>query len=302
MEVLTIDDRDPKIVYSGTWKLEGSPFVEFDATTTLSMDKGATATFNFSGASAISVWGTIGEETLPPQSSYSIDGGPPVLYTAHIESSNQYQVNFFFASVSPAQHSLVITTLVDGAQFWLDYIQLNSIQTASSDSTLPLPTYKSSSPPTKIPLSTSSGSTPSTATSDSTIHLPTYISSSSPTKNSLSSSGSKEANIPNTSPKSPGEIVGFTLAGVVILAAGAVAICYFIIRRKKRRAAEAVIIPGSIRTLSLCSAPDRTAGPSPAPLLQESRQSVLPSYSDVFRTQSWGSEQLEQLPFTIDRT
>ncbi|KAF9553928.1 hypothetical protein CPC08DRAFT_713347 [Agrocybe pediades] len=298
MEVVTIDDRDPRIVYSGTWTLAGRPFVEFNGSTTLSMDKGATATFNFSGASSISVWGTIGEDTLPPQSSYSIDGGPPVLYTAHIESSNQYQVNFFFASVSPAQHSLVITTLVDGAQFWLDYIQLNSIQTVPSDSTLPNPTSKSSSPPTENRLS-SSGSTTSTVTSsDFTFPLPTYKSSSPSTKNPLSSSVSttsmattqKGENNPNTSPKSPGDIVGFTLAGVVLLAAGTAAICYFIIRRRKRRAAEAVILPGSTSTFSLCSAPDRTAGSSPAPLLQqESRQSVLPSYSDVFRTQSWGS-------------
>jgi len=48
MQVVTIDDRDPRIVYSPSWEQKGSK-LELDGTTMLSEVAGATAIFQFSG-------------------------------------------------------------------------------------------------------------------------------------------------------------------------------------------------------------------------------------------------------------
>ncbi|KAF9538153.1 hypothetical protein CPC08DRAFT_610991, partial [Agrocybe pediades] len=114
-----IDDRDPRIVYSGAWAKGGDPNRERNGTVMASDQQGSSATLQFSGT----VWGTINPSGPAPQSSYTIDDGIPVNYTASVQSEAQYQVDFFLAPVSPGQHTLVVTLQGNGS-YYLDYIQI----------------------------------------------------------------------------------------------------------------------------------------------------------------------------------
>ncbi|KJA20481.1 hypothetical protein HYPSUDRAFT_43186 [Hypholoma sublateritium FD-334 SS-4] len=124
----TFDDRDPSIVYTGTWNAGGYSS-EYEGTDTWTNTTGASASITFTGI-GISVCGTIGAlgNGIAPQSSYSIDGGAQTDYTAVQQAGAQYKQCFFrSATLASAIHTLVIGNTADGGNYYMDYISVVSL-------------------------------------------------------------------------------------------------------------------------------------------------------------------------------
>ncbi|KAF8064350.1 hypothetical protein FPV67DRAFT_216773 [Lyophyllum atratum] len=120
-----VDDRDARIAYSSGWFSSGGPN-EFDSTTHGSRAAGVKATFRFTGSS-VAVYGTVADSGVykdPPISTYSIDGSSSVTYSAVPGSKAQYKQRYFQSpDLSDGEHTLVITSTVANAYFWLDYLE-----------------------------------------------------------------------------------------------------------------------------------------------------------------------------------
>ena len=73
----------------------------------------------------ISVIGIISDRGVGgpnPSSTYSIDGGTPRVYNGAMGDSVQNQVTFFNSGVlSPGQHEIVVTSLIENSWYWLDH-------------------------------------------------------------------------------------------------------------------------------------------------------------------------------------
>ncbi|CAA7269959.1 unnamed protein product [Cyclocybe aegerita] len=158
-ETQKFDDTDPAIAYSQGWGRFGSGS-EYNTTTTLSVKAEETATLAFKGSS-VSVYGTtpaIGN--VLASASYSIDDDIRIIQTSPKVTANVYQSLFFQSPTLPeANHTLVITTLAEGAYYWLDFITVTRAihPTNSSVGFPPSPTPSSSQSTT---LSIASASAP----------------------------------------------------------------------------------------------------------------------------------------------
>ncbi|KAF9457149.1 hypothetical protein BDZ94DRAFT_264913 [Collybia nuda] len=136
-----VDDRDPRVVYSGSWVLGGVD-QEFNRTTHGTVAGGSQARFTFNGSS-VTVYGTITNEpvggiVLPPSSTYSIDGSTNATFNP-VPTSIQYRQIFYQSPVlQNTQHVLVITSLVSNSVLWLDFFQVGTVDTPPpSTSVLP---------------------------------------------------------------------------------------------------------------------------------------------------------------------
>jgi len=167
------------------------------------------------------VWGTIGTSGLPPQSSYTIDNGLPVNFTAAQEAYIQYQVNFFVSSVSPGPHTLVITTSIDGGQYYLDYIQV--IPPLPNGN---CPVVQASSDSSKGSITSSS----STAASNTFTQLQSE---------SITPSGGKSS-------ISVGGILGITVGCTACAAVMVIVIYHLTIRRRKKKNQTYICEPGFV--------------------------------------------------------
>ncbi|KAF8064351.1 hypothetical protein FPV67DRAFT_1672066 [Lyophyllum atratum] len=140
-----VDDRDySKLSFGRGWYLGGTSS-EFDGSTTGTRRAGAHAAFTFSGVSSgstVAVYGTVAPATDGPPhiSTYSIDGGSPVTYTAVPGSGVQYKQRFFRSpELAEGQHTLVITSTVPGTSFWLDYFEITEVTTTKGAPDRPPP-------------------------------------------------------------------------------------------------------------------------------------------------------------------
>ncbi|CAA7267184.1 unnamed protein product [Cyclocybe aegerita] len=132
-----IDDRDPAIIYSKRsrdWGGFGGIY-EYNASSMLSMTAGSTATLTFEGYS-VSVYGTIGADPIPARASYAIDTWYNATTGTPNVTGNVYQALFFQSpTLSPGNHTLVITNMVDGARYWLDFITVLTSGTSTATRT-----------------------------------------------------------------------------------------------------------------------------------------------------------------------
>ncbi|KAF9484534.1 hypothetical protein BDN70DRAFT_104025 [Pholiota conissans] len=248
MSVITYDDRDPIIQYSGAWVRGGNPEDLNGTSTFADTGTGTTATITFKGTE-ISVFGTIPIATPKTTSAYSIDGGSPALFTAsfNIGSAGNSTNGFFYrqhyftsANLSPdTPHTLVISQTDNvGTRYLIDYIEVVSgTTTTSSPAPSPSPvviltssdTSAAPSQPTTDGRGTSS-STTSSSTSTSTSPSPpaslnsstTFVSSSTSGFTSALSANTDATTLPDASSsssnKSPiGLIVGATIGGLAVL-------------------------------------------------------------------------------------
>ncbi|KJA16746.1 hypothetical protein HYPSUDRAFT_91076 [Hypholoma sublateritium FD-334 SS-4] len=128
---LTLDDRDPQLQYSsdGKWLLTGKPIVEYNGTTSGTNVQGATVTLPFNGT-GVTVFGSLAASNnvlglTAPQTSYCIDGGNPTYFAPTLENKAQRQILFFQnTTLSPENHTLVITNMKQGGYFYLDRVDL----------------------------------------------------------------------------------------------------------------------------------------------------------------------------------
>ncbi|KJA13027.1 hypothetical protein HYPSUDRAFT_209890 [Hypholoma sublateritium FD-334 SS-4] len=138
MVSITLDDRDPKIVYSAGWTHAGRP-ADYARTTSRTTVAGSTAKLTFTGTS-ISVFGTIPPNTrtvpTPPSSEYSIDGSANTVFTA-TETANFQRNQLFFqsASLPNGTHALTITYPKVSDPLFLDFLVVTQPNPATTTST-----------------------------------------------------------------------------------------------------------------------------------------------------------------------
>ncbi|KAH9939941.1 hypothetical protein B0H21DRAFT_755561 [Amylocystis lapponica] len=123
--LLTVDDRDPRITYQGSW-FTTTDANDHNSTATGTTRAGSTVQFVFNGTQ-VTVFGTVG--STGSSSSYTLDDSPPVQFTISQPSSAIYNEPFYSSPLLPAgEHTLTINATADGDYLWLDYLQFTAIQ------------------------------------------------------------------------------------------------------------------------------------------------------------------------------
>ncbi|KAJ7899302.1 hypothetical protein B0H14DRAFT_3124257 [Mycena olivaceomarginata] len=125
-----IDDRDPKITYTGTWNLGGSPN-EHNSTVSSSIKVGNHFSVPFTGT-AIGVYGTFDSSSAGVETSYEIDGGPTTTVTSRSSGKDSFQQLFWQSdAVEAGRHTLVVTMVAVNSNFqagegtvWFDYFNV----------------------------------------------------------------------------------------------------------------------------------------------------------------------------------
>ncbi|KAH7876335.1 uncharacterized protein C8R40DRAFT_1169450 [Lentinula edodes] len=152
----TLSASSSMITYSHHWSLNNGSMATNNA--------GATANVTFNGT-FVQVFGTIPalkHKTPEPASSYILDDTSPIQFNAARFGETNEVSNFAFyqsnLDLASGKHSLVITSLTNGADFILDSIVFSSNLTATS------PTIASETPnPPSSSSSSSSGSSGGTS-------------------------------------------------------------------------------------------------------------------------------------------
>ncbi|KAF9242623.1 hypothetical protein BU15DRAFT_72733 [Melanogaster broomeanus] len=134
-----VDDRDPRITYTGAWFLGGGD-PEYDNTTHGTNVSGSSASFNFTGTS-ISVFGTVGPidfwhvDVGSSISIYNLDYFPPVTFRAPALNSASYHYQFYTSPpLEDGLHYLAVTSVNMSSVLWLDYFQYTPSSNSSSTS------------------------------------------------------------------------------------------------------------------------------------------------------------------------
>ncbi|KAI0918323.1 hypothetical protein AcW1_009763 [Taiwanofungus camphoratus] len=140
--LLTIDDTSSRLIYRGSWVESGSSN-EYNSTTHGTGTAGSSVDFVFNGT-FVAVYGTVG--TTRSNSTYVLDGSPPVSFVAPKPPSPVYREAFFSSSVlSAGLHTLNVTAMGEGSYFWLDYLQYTSTYDGQETEPTPSPASPSSS-------------------------------------------------------------------------------------------------------------------------------------------------------------
>ncbi|KAJ6573436.1 hypothetical protein DFH09DRAFT_1362082 [Mycena vulgaris] len=137
MSFSLIDDRDPKITYTGTWNLGGSPN-EHNSTVSSSIKVGNHFSVPFTGT-AIGVYGTFDSSSAGVETSYEIDGGPLTTVTSRSSGKDSFQQLFWQSdSIGAGPHTLVVTMVAVNSNFeagegtvWFDYFNVTHAGLAS---------------------------------------------------------------------------------------------------------------------------------------------------------------------------
>ncbi|KAI0696755.1 hypothetical protein C8T65DRAFT_663156 [Cerioporus squamosus] len=166
---VAVDDSDPRILYSGAWTrnpIADPQMLNYHGTLTFTSDATALATFTFSGATQVQVFGSFPVAgTFAMHSSYSIDGtGVTPFEPPSVIGHPAYHQQFFISNtLTTGTHKLVIANL--GRTFYLDYILL-TLPASSTLSSFPTPTHSAApSVPSQTTSQLSSATTTPTAES-----------------------------------------------------------------------------------------------------------------------------------------
>ncbi|KDR70430.1 hypothetical protein GALMADRAFT_1350302 [Galerina marginata CBS 339.88] len=246
----TLDDSDPLISYSNAnWVNEGTVH-EYNNTVKYTNTAGAIVTFNFRAAkgTSVGVYGSIAPigSGIPPQSFYSIDGGPGTFYNATMLVTTQYQKQFFLSeNLSPnAPHSLVIKTMAALGHFYLDFITVTPVDGVpvggasvlpAAPSLTPSSTQNLSIPPRTSPSLTASTSTPPdpALTSPAAQSLSTTPTSSSSTTSASASGAQAAAELPERATTTLNKgVIAVIIVGVLAI----VFVMILLLRRRRKRA------------------------------------------------------------------
>ncbi|KAF8994906.1 hypothetical protein BDQ17DRAFT_1330888 [Cyathus striatus] len=260
-----VDDRDSSISFGkGVWTKHGSSN-EYQSTATLTRMQNTYVEFKFNGTS-VAVYGTISDSGIsitPAISTYQIDSGAISTYSTPIESTVQYQQQFFKASgLKPAEHKLLVTITSENTWFWLDYIEY-------------LPSTVS-----PIISGASISSNPSSQTQHTT-------SSDGVTPNSQSTSGgSVDVTTVDGSLRLPVAAIAGGVVGAILLLVATVSMILFSMKRKRKRmdalARESTFWPAPIRTSDVTSfnAADQLSQIHSIPTMLQANGST-PGYSRI---------------------
>ncbi|KAJ7909456.1 hypothetical protein B0H13DRAFT_2272873 [Mycena leptocephala] len=138
MAFFIIDDRDPKITYTGTWNLGGTAH-EHNGTVSSSIKVGNHFSVPFSGTS-IGVYGTFDSSSAGVETSYEIDGGSMTTVTSSSSGLDSFQQLFWQSDpVGTGPHTLVVTMVAVNkaaeageGTVWFDYFNVTHAGSASS--------------------------------------------------------------------------------------------------------------------------------------------------------------------------
>ncbi|KAJ7835792.1 hypothetical protein B0H13DRAFT_2107795 [Mycena leptocephala] len=140
MAFFIIDDRDPKITYTGTWNLGGTAH-EHNGTVSSSIKVGNYFSVPFTGTS-IGVYGTFDSSSAGVETSYEIDGGSMTTVTSRSSGLDSFQQ--LFGNPIPWGPELIFSTLVvtmvavnkaaeaGEGTVWFDYFNVTHAGSASS--------------------------------------------------------------------------------------------------------------------------------------------------------------------------
>ncbi|OCH86468.1 hypothetical protein OBBRIDRAFT_737970, partial [Obba rivulosa] len=104
-QLITIDDRDPQLKYTGSWTDAGTS-ANYQSTTSESQRSGSTVRFTFNGT-FVAVYGTLG--STASDATYQLDSNPPINATFPAPSYPLNNVPFWSSDiVSPGGHTLTI--------------------------------------------------------------------------------------------------------------------------------------------------------------------------------------------------
>lgn len=135
-KTLALDDSDSSIHYTGSWfSQSGTTFaggLSYQDTRRGSNKTGDSFTIPFTGKS-VSVYGLLNQQPGKLSSTYAIDGGPAITFTAFNGTQKSQPDNwllhqkFFSKDVSDGPHNLTVTVgeVTGGQTFWLDYVLYN---------------------------------------------------------------------------------------------------------------------------------------------------------------------------------
>ena len=134
----------------------------------------------------VAVFGTITSPSVSPTnpaSTYTIDGSDVATFAPTEDNAVHYRQLFFYSSrLASGSHTLVITSTVDNAYFFLDYIQFTSSSNASLTTQ---PTTTTTTPQGQTP---NSNQTTTSVTLTTSSQTQTQITTITPSQGSLSSS------------------------------------------------------------------------------------------------------------------
>lgn len=71
------------------------------------------------------MYGTVGPTVVggPARSNYTLDGLPPVTFTAPLTINNIYQLLYYQSpTLDDGEHSLIVTDIGDQSTLWVDYL------------------------------------------------------------------------------------------------------------------------------------------------------------------------------------
>jgi len=137
--LFTVDDRDPRLAYQGSWFTTTDPN-DYNSTATGTKTAGSVVKFAFNGT-LVSVYGTVDSESS--SSTYTLDDSVPVVFTSPQSSSPIYNEPFYTSPpLSPGEHTLTINITSDG-DYWLDYLRFTAFANETQTDT---PGFNSSVP------------------------------------------------------------------------------------------------------------------------------------------------------------
>ncbi|KAF7313937.1 hypothetical protein HMN09_00552000 [Mycena chlorophos] len=239
-----LDDQDPSVVYTGSWKVGGTSH-EYEDTVTSSTTVGDFYVLTFNGTS-VSVYGTLDSTSGGVETNYQIDGGTATTVTTTATKADAYQ-QLFFASqpLALGVHELKVTMAkvnvaagADEGTIWFDYFNVTQNDAAAggtSAATSGSSAASSASSASSASLSSASNSLTGVTTSQPTANSITQTPTTSftTTSSSSSSSSTTAADVLTAKKSSNAGVVGGIIGAIVVvlLVAGA----YFFYRRRRRQ-------------------------------------------------------------------
>lgn len=286
---VAVDDRDSRITYTPNWFLAGGSD-EFGSTTHGTRTAGARATFKFTGSS-VAVYGTISDSGVykdPPISTYGVDGASSVTYSATAGTKAQYKQRFFQSpKLADGEHTLLITSTVANAFFWVDYIEFTPAAEATPNPPPqgPVTVITTAKPETTLPtnpdlntttdLETTTNTSPTTGQNTSTAPNPNSTDAANQAGSGSSTNTRLDASQSPTNSAAPsvasgskvpaGAIAGAAVGAVVILVL--IAVILLLLRRQRRRGTNSA--GTQLPALSTAVTPFMAGGPgSPSAMVQ----------------------------------
>ncbi|ESK97329.1 hypothetical protein Moror_17760 [Moniliophthora roreri MCA 2997] len=118
-----VDDRDPRIIYSGNWGQWGSTD-EYNSTTSYTKSGNASFSFTFNGT-YIAVYGTLNNKgTRDSFTIFTLDNVVHSIFASQRTHRTVNQVMYSSPEFTNGEHNLLVRNLVEQGMTYIDYLQV----------------------------------------------------------------------------------------------------------------------------------------------------------------------------------